>query len=63
MAKATLTIEDLEEDGVVHVGLEFDPPMGKTGNATAAQQAAIRALQALRGEAEDEEVLEEHDHG
>lgn len=46
MAKVTITLED-KEDGEVLVGIDFDPPIQKGEDGTAAQHAAIQLLDGI----------------
>ncbi len=61
MAKITITIED-NEDGVVDVAMEFDPPAPQEGeDETPAQSAAGYAMQALMDNAIGELPFDEEE--
>ena len=51
MAKVVITFED-DEDGVVDINVQFDPPM-KRDTSTPAQNFAVRALAAVTPPEED----------
>ena len=54
MAKVTITIED-KQDGVIGITANFDPPITRDGDATAAQHVAVTMLESIRNSEDYEE--------